>query len=404
PTYDQIAERPGNESSGLEYTYTEGVGLIITGIGSCKDKDIVIPEWIDGFPVVSIASQAFVGANIKSVYIPKTVKFVGFYAFASCESLETVVLPPNIDMIKQETFRGCSSLKNITIPERVTQIGPQSFGGCSSLEEINIPYGVTFIGNNAFAGSSIKSIYLPDSVQNIEYGAFYKCKYLTTVYIPKSVTSVGNDVFAECDNLRGIYCECFSVPNGWNANWNRNCGAEVYLAQSVRPDIYYPIIDPAVNDNIGICVSNASVKANNISGYSSAFSGFAETNISLNASAKELKCYPSISLPDIIPEGGSVHYTFSIDPFYNVSESKLSDYVVIVSDFVISAEGYEDIISPGYVMDMPKDLESKYLDLWYVAYNYFGTEERAISYIESINKITFNVSVKPRAFARQNRF
>ena len=83
------AEAP-TPSEGLAYSVVENE-IWITGIGSCTDTDLVIPDRIDGKPVTKIEVDAFHGnENITSVYIPDTVQDIGQGAFYLCKNLTSV--------------------------------------------------------------------------------------------------------------------------------------------------------------------------------------------------------------------------------------------------------------------------------------------------------------------------
>ncbi len=81
---------------------------IFKGIGSSSDTDIIIPEYYLSLPVTEIAYQAFFGnSNIKSVYVPSSIKSIGAFAFYYCE---------NLSCIEFESKDGwsCSEYKNGT--------------------------------------------------------------------------------------------------------------------------------------------------------------------------------------------------------------------------------------------------------------------------------------------------
>lgn len=81
-------------SVGLEYSVNEdGTTCTVTGIGTCTDSEIVIPNKSpDGYSVTSIGYNA---------------------------------------------FSDCSGLTSVTIGNSVTSIGSSAFGGCSGLTEIH---------------------------------------------------------------------------------------------------------------------------------------------------------------------------------------------------------------------------------------------------------------------------
>ena len=66
-------------SEGLRYEVLDSERCYITGMGDCTDKDLYIPEYIDGYRVVSIAAEAFnFNRKITSVYIPESVEFIAW--------------------------------------------------------------------------------------------------------------------------------------------------------------------------------------------------------------------------------------------------------------------------------------------------------------------------------------
>lgn len=182
-----------------EYTYEEwGNGSVIITSYNRFEKEIEIPETIDGFKVEDVFLEAFynspwfeaqpdgviclndvclgykgempenaeitipdgtkrisLGAfmdeeNIKKVNLPDSLVDMGDMTFAACVNLETINIPSSITEIKTATFMECSSLKNIVIPNSVTKIGIAAFGYCESLDTFTIPSSVTEIGLSAF--------------------------------------------------------------------------------------------------------------------------------------------------------------------------------------------------------------------------------------------------------------
>ena len=260
---------------GLYYNdYEDGVQIVRID----KTGRVVIPEYIDGKPVRSVAAidydanryyyrslhtgfvfdapdkvtsvtlpdtlreigdYVFLGCKrLASVTIPDGVTKIGRAAFRDCTSLVTVKMPDTVRSIEQEAFYNCdllsdielpagltsigstafhecAALKNITIPSGIKSIEGETFCGCAGLTSITIPSSVTSIGNGAFYGcSGLTSITIPNSVTSIGGGAFSRCRALSSIIIPLSVTSIGSNAFNECSSLT-IYAEAASRPNGW---------------------------------------------------------------------------------------------------------------------------------------------------------------------------------------------
>ncbi|MBE6639497.1 MAG: hypothetical protein E7616_08650 [Ruminococcaceae bacterium] len=207
-------------SEGLEFAPNEdGTSYTVTGMGSCLDTTVVIPE----------------------TYNEKKVTCIGYGAFRDCTELTDVVIPAGVTLIDNSAFYNCTALKNVVIPSGVTDIGIAAFNGCSNLTSIVIPAGVKSIGELAFSGcvklinmtvsenntayymqgncliekkthkllKGMNSSVIPADVTAIGAGAFMGCGSLNGIVIPQGVTSIGELAFSGCDDLIGIV-----IPQG----------------------------------------------------------------------------------------------------------------------------------------------------------------------------------------------
>jgi len=255
------------ESGDWLYTLMDGLATIYgydeAGRYSYDDaNDLVIPNYIDGYPVIAIKARPFP------------------YSFKSARNLNSVVIREGVASIGDSLFEGCSDLTRVTIPESCTSIGEGAFNDCPDLvltviedsygwqyaQENGIPYvfehdlhifksgdfrytlenghatlvsyngndaapvipnapdgyPLVGIGDNAFRGcGSLTGISIPESVTSIGNGAFRDCSDLARVMIPKGVASIGSSAFRDCANLTSIV-----IPEGVKSIGNsafRNC-------------------------------------------------------------------------------------------------------------------------------------------------------------------------------------
>ncbi len=196
-----------------KYCYNEEYeGIEITKYNG-KEKNIVVPETIDGIAVkvigyrafkkggvfdtnkypeqitlpdsvIKIGEEAFDGCiNLKKVNLPKKLCLLGEWAFCDCESLETIKIPDTLNVISEAAFAD-TGLKKIVIPANITQIGESSFAGCSKLEKI------------VFAKKS--------KLKSIGFQAFISCDNLKTVSFPSSLEMLDGDAFRNCGKLKKV--------------------------------------------------------------------------------------------------------------------------------------------------------------------------------------------------------
>jgi hypothetical protein len=86
-----------------DFEYSENGGKItITGYkGSVKS--VVIPEKINGLPVVAIGDYAFPCNHLTSITLPNSVTYIGDYAFKD-NSITSVVIPNSVKSLSNYAF------------------------------------------------------------------------------------------------------------------------------------------------------------------------------------------------------------------------------------------------------------------------------------------------------------
>ncbi len=237
-------------TEGLGYSVNEDGNtcrIIAGGIGTCSDRFIVVPHYIDGFKVTEIESSAFNSTSVLSVYIPNTIErldgpysiFLAQYRSAPvkifyegsyddlfnkglssgnfrAEGWEGDMDRYRVDSLFVYNDIGVSD-KYLYTPDFIFEIkddGTLELTSCSyssyGKKEMVIPSAingriVTSIGNCAFYNCpNLTSITIPDGVTSIGNYAFYSCPNITSITIPDSVTRIGNYAFNNCPNLMNI--------------------------------------------------------------------------------------------------------------------------------------------------------------------------------------------------------
>ena len=147
-TYSEITSLPNGVSRSVLRASggLSAIGVEITGRGSCTDADIVIPETLNGLPVLGIADNAFSSATgadavINSLTVPNGVKYIGAVAFFKCTNLRDVTLADSIEYIGNDAFRE-SGIRGFKCPSGLKQLCSKQFVGCLSLETVVINAGI----------------------------------------------------------------------------------------------------------------------------------------------------------------------------------------------------------------------------------------------------------------------
>ena len=223
-------------SEGLQFTSAGNGTCTLSGIGNCKDRDIIVPPVSPrGDRVTAISDSAFYNhIALNSIYIPESVTSIGNNAFAYCANLKTVVLSDNITSWGNGVFAGCASLQckksrglsyvgsernpylvlveahdktrsEYEVHSKTVFISNHAFSSCSDALNIVIGEGVMGIGSCAFQNcSALVSITLPPNLTEISGSLFMGCSGLESVHIPMGITVIKNHAFAFCENLRSI--------------------------------------------------------------------------------------------------------------------------------------------------------------------------------------------------------
>ncbi len=168
-----------SDSHDFDYTIDINGNATITGYtGSAAD--VIVPEAINGYPVVAIGVAAFSGKeNITSVKIPNTVTGIGSNAFSNCSSLALVTVGTGIRTIGDNAFSDCSSLSAILYNGSKSQWNGVYLGsGNDSISNASI-----IISDTSDAESVIPKSSKSDKPRSINVKASSK-----TLYVKQSFT------------------------------------------------------------------------------------------------------------------------------------------------------------------------------------------------------------------------
>ena len=267
-------------SNSFTYSVSNGTANI-TGFNNNTATVVVIPSYINSFPVTTISASAFKNKTmIKTAILCDGIKRISSSAFRNCSSMEKIDIPQSVEFIDSSAFDDCSLLpkntkenmmylgghnseyefalrpidttvESITIDNSCRSITASAFSVCSQLSSISmdndyyfsqngilyqksplsfikipekiggdivIPDGIESIDTVFSGNSNITSVVLPDSINDIRSQAFANCSALTSITIPSnSVTSIGSWAFLNCSALKSIIVPKSTITIGEGA-------------------------------------------------------------------------------------------------------------------------------------------------------------------------------------------
>lgn len=202
-----------------------------------KEKDLVIPDTIDGLKVTNLGKTAFGSddtAPYETITLPDTLEYISASnPFIHCKSLKEIITGENNtayktadgvlyskDMTeivcypcaisgdsytidKKTTKIGasafyCSKLKNITFPSALETVEHHGISNCENLVSADLSgTAVKTLNDFCFIGcTKLSDVKLSATIQNINGGVFANCSSLETIDLPMGLLAIGQSAFA----------------------------------------------------------------------------------------------------------------------------------------------------------------------------------------------------------------
>ena len=217
-------------SEGLSFVSNGDGTCYVSDIGTCKDKNIIIPAISpSGEDVIGIGARAFYGDDITSIIIPEGVTYIEDAAFYMSD-LTSITIPSTITEIRgANVFSYCSNLMEVNISDLSAWCKIKfSDDSCNPLynfgylylngellTELIIPDNTPVNAYAFYRCSGITKVVFPDGIKIVGRYAFYYCRDLQSLTVPHSITSFGGYTFKGCKSLTDIYYY------GTEAEWNK---------------------------------------------------------------------------------------------------------------------------------------------------------------------------------------
>lgn len=231
---------------GWEY-YIENDAANILGIPESSDKELIVPETLDGYRVEEVKFYFANTRGYSSIKLSKNIK--RFDAVCIAETIESIFVdsdneyflekdgilyskdgktlvsfPParrsfdtscltGVEIIGDGAFSCCDCIKDLVLPDSITGIGNFAFESCEQLNSVYIPDSVTYIGKAVFAYSSLRTVRLSKNIKQLEASfdyegdgeGFFAGSDLEKIFIPEGIEKIGYSTFSGCRNLKEVY-------------------------------------------------------------------------------------------------------------------------------------------------------------------------------------------------------
>lgn len=196
---NQVVETDLKPSEGFEFESNGDGTCTITGIGTCTDKNIVIPmESPDGDTVTMIGKYArYSLENVDSITLVNCSCEIDKNAFQYGEFTALNIIGGN-PVIKKSAFSSCEDLTSISIRDCNIQVDEYAFYSCGKDADVTFSNCTGVIEENAFRYGDFSSLTISNCDLKIEKSAFSSCEDLTSVVFTDSTLETEEYAFYSC--------------------------------------------------------------------------------------------------------------------------------------------------------------------------------------------------------------
>ena len=196
--------------------------LTVTGrvnqddLNNLRDK---VGVWLDALDLSAVRVEGnFLGDNTLSrcgfeeLILPTTITHIGGWsAIEYCANLKTLNIPNSVRYVGPVTLNGATSLETVTGGDRVTEMEGGNgayFDNCPNLKS-------PVILNQFFYRLPLNTVgayEVPDHVTTIARDAMWNVSGLTALTLPESINTIYANAFCNDTNLKDIYFYALEVP------------------------------------------------------------------------------------------------------------------------------------------------------------------------------------------------
>lgn len=208
-------------------------------IGGEPVVDLVLQEGLD-----TIRLWAFLGCDMRSVSIPRSVRFIENFAFQNCDSLTIVYY--NCDSCSDDhggnwgdpIISNCPNLTTLVFGDSVRNVPSNLLSGTPALATVVFPDVLETIGADAFFGCrQLRTVdFSHTALRSIGNSAFRQTG-IVEVVLPRTCTLIGEQAFSDDTSMQRLVIRAESVSWGWHAFWHCNNLKNVRMYSAVPPTI-----------------------------------------------------------------------------------------------------------------------------------------------------------------------
>jgi len=183
------------QSGDLAAEIVDNAAVITEWNGSEDHPDVVVPAYINGYPVTTIGTRVFYGAELNSITLPETLKTIEEEAFAYC-MVDEVRLPDGLTTIGKKAFWRSGVKGVFTLPDSVRSLGTAAL----AYQEQVTAFAISGTGGSFEA---------QDGVLYSQYGfsvlAYPPAREGDAYVLGMNVVAMGDGSFAGVSHLKNLY-------------------------------------------------------------------------------------------------------------------------------------------------------------------------------------------------------
>lgn len=198
-----------------------------------EEKNLTIPETINGHKVVYIGEKAFYkNENVEKLVLPSTIKEVGKQAFTETKVLKEVEFKSEYTQIGEGAFENSSVVK-AKLPTRLQKISDRMFKNCKKVTNISFPDDLKSIGDEAFCGcTSLKGMTIGDDILKIGKDAFANER---TGFTLSSIIGSETENYARDNGIEYVPCNAYyDVYTKYNLGYGKNTFNTLQVSEGKR--------------------------------------------------------------------------------------------------------------------------------------------------------------------------